>query len=80
MRFNAFARGVACFLYFHGNRIGLEQNYHYEINKDRWLSQYIKIFVFYLPYTHVLDKLHVLNKLDLHVVSCCDSQWPASLF
>ena len=57
-------RGVVLVCYFHGNPKGLKQNVHYEINKDRELSQYIKRFVFYLPY--------ILNELD--IVTHCDSQ------
>ena len=37
---------------YNGNRKCLKQSFHYKINKDRELLQYmyIKIFVFYLPY------------------------------
>ena len=70
MHFIASAKDGACMWCFDGNQKGLKQNFHYEINKDRHLSKYVKIFVFYLPY--------ISNKFDL--VSRCDSQRHASLF
>ena len=47
--------GGAC-LWFLGNRKCLKQSFHYKINKDRELLQYIKIFVFYLPYMYIPKK------------------------
>ena len=43
--------GGAC-LRFLGNRKCLKQSFHYKINKNKKLLQYmyIEIFVFYLPY------------------------------
>ena len=43
--------GGACFWYL-GNRKCLKQSFHYKINKDRELLQYMYLekFVFYLPY------------------------------
>ena len=53
-----FARGGACLSCFHGNRKCLKQNFHCEINKDRQLSEYVKMCVFYLPY--------ISNELDFN--------------